>query len=130
MRLLMWSQLPKSYYDVALLYDNWLRNMLPTSSLQGEIPLEVWTCQKIKLKDSHAFGCSVQYLKVGSDMGRKGAKYASRTSFGIFLGMPPGQTGFLVFDPLRASVLVRRDVRFYDDIPGYPRLVGQAPNPP
>ena len=61
-------------------------------------------------------------------MGRKGAKYASKTSFGIFLGMPLGQADFLVFDPLRASLLVRRDVRFYDDIHGYPRLMGQAPN--
>ena len=36
--------------------------------------------------------------------------------------MPVGQSGFLIFDPTRASVLVRSDVKFFDDIPGYPRL--------
>ena len=43
--------------------------------------------------------------------------------------MPSREAGFLVFDLLRAGVLVRRDVRFYEDIPGYPRLVGKAADP-
>ena len=37
--------------------------------------------------------------------------------------MPVGQSGFLVFDPTRSGVLVRSDVKFFDDIPGYPRLM-------
>ena len=65
----------------------------------------------------------MQYLKVGADKDPKSAKFASRTSFGIFLGMPVGQSGFLIFDPTRAGVLVRSDVKLFDDIPGYPRLM-------
>ena len=65
----------------------------------------------------------MQYLKVGADKDPKSAKFASRTSFGIFLGMPVGKSGFLIFDPKRAGVLVRSDVKFFDDIPGYPRLM-------
>ena len=38
--LLIWSELPKSYWDVALLHSNWLRNRQPTSALQGGIPVE------------------------------------------------------------------------------------------
>lgn len=121
--LLIWSKLPKSYWGVALLHANWLRNRLPTSALKGGVPIEAWTGRKHNLKMNHTFGCLVQYLKVGADKDPKSAKFASRTSFGIFLGMPVGQSGFLVFDPTRSGVLVRSDVKFFDDIPGYPRLM-------
>ena len=40
--------------------------------------------------------------------------------------MPSNQAGFLVFDPQRPGVLVRDDVKFFDDIPGYPRLMDKA----
>ena len=33
-----------------------------------------------------------------------------------------------IFDPLRAGVMVRTDVCFFEEVPGYPRLmVGRAP---
>ena len=60
---------------------------------------------------------------MGADRNKKSAKFASRTSLDIYLGMPVGQSGFLVFDPKRAGVLVRSDVKFFDDIPEYPRLM-------
>ena len=121
--LLLWSQLPKSYWDVALLHANWLGNRLPISALKGEVPIEAWKGKKCDLQTSHTFGCLVHYLKVGADKNKKSAKFASRTSLGIYLGMPVGQSGFLVFDPKRAGVLVRSDMKFFDDIPGYPRLM-------
>ena len=60
--LLLWSQLPKSYWDVALLHANWLRNRLPTSTLKGEVPIEAWKGKKCDLQTSHTFGCLVHYL--------------------------------------------------------------------
>ena len=62
--LLIWSQLPKSYWDVALLHANWLWNKLPTSALKGEVPIEAWNGRKHNLKNNHTFGCLVQYLMV------------------------------------------------------------------
>ena len=121
--LLIWSELPKSYWDVALLHSNWLRNRQPTSALQGGIPIEVWSGKAPSFHNFHTFGCLVQYLKVGHDKDKQSNKFASRTAFAIFLGMPSKQAGYLIYDPLRTGVLVRDDVRFYDDIPGYPRLV-------
>ena len=44
--------------------------------------------------------------------------------------MPSAQAEFLVFDPLRARVLVRKDVQFFDSIPGYPRLMHRVATPP
>ena len=44
--------------------------------------------------------------------------------------MPQNQAGYLIYDPLRTGVLVRDDVRFFDNIPGYPRLMSKAPNQP
>ena len=74
----------------------------------------------------HTFGCLVQYLKVGHDKEKKSNKFASKTSFGIFLGMAQKQAGFLILDPLRANLMVRTDVKFHDSVPGYPRLVGKC----
>ena len=66
---------------------------------------------------------------MGHDKGRKSEKFASRTAYGIFLGMAQGQAGFLILDPMRANKVVRTDVVFHDSIPGYPRLVGRAALP-
>ena len=121
--VLIWSGLPSSYWDVALLYANFLRNRQPTSALKGGIPIEAWSSKTLNFKKLHTFGCLVQYLKVGADKELKSAKFASRTAFGIFLGMPKGQAGFLIFDPTRTGILVRSDVKFFDSIPGYPRLM-------
>ena len=124
--LLLWSGLPKSYWDVAVLHANGLRNRSPTAALQGKKPSEVWSNKKVRYQDSHTFGCLVQYLKVGHDRDPKSAKFASRTAYGVFLGMAAGQAGYRIFDPLRAGLIVRTDVRFYDFVPGYPRLMGKT----
>ena len=121
--LLIWSELPKPYWDVALLHSNWLRNRTPTSALKGGIPLEAWIGKQPNFEKIHTFGCLVQYLKVGHDKEKQSNKFASKTSYAIFLGMPKNQAGYLIWDPTRSDILVRDDVRFYDDIPGYPRLV-------
>ena len=122
--LLMWSKLPKSYWDVALMHANWLRNRTPTSSLTGGIPIEEWTGRQIKMDRSHTFGCLVQYLLVGHDKNKQGDKYAARTAFGVYIGLAADQAGYNIFDPLRAGVMVRTDVRFFEEVPGYPRLMG------
>ena len=121
--LLIWSELPKPYWDVALLHSNWLRNRTPTSALKGGIPLEAWTGKQQNFEKIHTFGCLVQYLKVGHDKEKHSNKFASKTAYAIFLGMPKNQAGYLLWDPTRSDILVRDDVRFYDDTPGYPRLV-------
>ena len=127
--LLLWSKLPKSFWDVALLHANWLRNRTPTSALKGGIPLVAWSNKQINFNKIHTFGCLVQYLKVGHDKDNKGEKYATRTAYGIFLGMPKNQAGFLIWDPTRTDMLVRDDVKFYDEVPGYPRLQLDKKNP-
>ena len=122
--LLMWSKLPKSYWNVALMHATWLRNRTPTISLTGGIPIEKWTGRQIKLDRSHTFGCLVHYLKVGHDKNKQGDKYAARTAFGVFIGLAAYQAGYNIFDLLRAGVMVRTDVRFFEEVPGYPRLMG------
>ena len=123
--LMIWSELPKSFWDVALLHANWIRNRSPTSGPKGNLPIEEWTGKETKMKNVHTFGCLVQYLKVGHDKDRSSEKFASRTAYAIFLGMVQGQAGFLLFDPLRANLVIRTDVKFHDSVPGYPRLVGK-----
>ena len=85
-----------------------------------------WSPKNHNFSKIHTFGCLVQYLKVGHDKGKQSEKYASKTSFGIFLGMPSNQASYLIFDPLRPDVIVRDDVKFFDDTPGYPRLMSKA----
>ena len=123
--LLLWSELPKSYWDVALLHANRLRNRTPTSGLNGGVPLTAWTGKQTDLKSLHTFGCLVQYLKIGHDKPTAG-KLAPKTAYGIFLGLPKDQAGFLIWDPTRPEIMVRTDVKFYEDQPGFPRLRQKA----
>ena len=64
-------------------------------------------------------------LVLGAHKGKQSAKYASRTAFGISLGMPSGQVCFVVFDPLRASVVVRSNVKFFHNVPWCPRYMAK-----
>ena len=123
--IMIWSRLPASYWDVAVLHANWVRNRSPTNGLNGDMPYEAWTGRKHEVQKMHTFGCLVQYLKVGHDKNKKSEKFASKTSYGVFLGMAIGQAGYLIFDPTRADILVRTDIKFHDSVPGYPRLVGK-----
>ena len=93
------------------------------------MPYESWAGKKCKIEEMHTFGCLVQYLKVGHDKDKKSAKYASKTSYGVFLGVAVGQAGFLIFDPTRVEVVVRTDVKFHESIPGYPRFIGRNAMP-
>ena len=78
------------------------------------------------MSNIHTFGFLVQYLKVGHDKEKKSNKFASKTSFGIFLGMAQKQAGLLIMDPLRANLVIRTYVKFHDSVPGYPRVVGKC----
>ena len=123
--LMIWSELALSFWDVALLYANWIRNRSPNLGLKGNLRIEEWTGKETRMRDIHTFGCMVQYLKVGHDKERSSKKFTSRTVHGIFLGMAQSQAGYLLFGPLRANVVVCKDVKFNDSVPGYPRLVGK-----
>ena len=63
-------------------------------------------------------------MKVGAEKNRQGDKFAPRTCFGVFLGMAAGSAGYNVFDPHRAGVIARTNVRFFEEVPGYPKLMG------
>ena len=119
--LLLWSKLSKSFWDVSILHANRLRNRTPTSGLKRGVPLTEWTEKQTDLKSLHTFGCLVHYLKVGHDKPTAG-KPAPKTAYGIFLGLPKDQAGFLIWDPTRPKIMVRMDVKFYEDQPGHPRL--------
>ena len=106
------------------MHASWSRNRTPTKSLANKIPIEVWEGKKLKMNKSHNFGCLVQYLKVGAEKSKQGDKFAHRTCFGVFLGMAAGSAGYNVFDPHRAGVIARTDVRFFEEVPGYPKLMG------
>ena len=103
--LLIWSGLPKSYWDAALLHAHWLRKRPPTSALNGGITIVEWSKKLANLKKIHTLDCLVQYLLIGHDKGRRREKYASGTSFRIFLSMPSSHAGYLIIDPLRTGVL-------------------------
>ena len=83
--------------------------------------MEAWSGEKTNLKLLHTFGCLVQYLKVGHDKDN-GGKLTPKTAYAIFIGMPKDQSGYLIWDPTRSEILVRTDVKFYDNVPGYPRM--------
>ena len=42
----------------------------------------------------------------------------------LALGIAAGSAGYNVFDPHRAGVIARTDVRFFEEVPGYPKLMG------
>ena len=75
-----------------------------TSSLKGNISLQAWSdMTQDGFTKLHTFGCLVHYLMRGAEKGKHSEKYAYRTVFGIFVGMPSGQPGYLVWEDILAS---------------------------
>ena len=60
--LLLDSKLPQSFWAEAVNTANYIRNRLPSKSLNGRTPYELWTGKVPDLSHMRTFGCRVFYL--------------------------------------------------------------------
>lgn len=92
--LLFQSKLPISFWDDCLLTSTYLINRLPNSKLNFDTPYSKLFKEPPDYSRLRAFGCLAN-MSVHS-----GDKLAARALKTIFIGYPPNQKGYKLYDPL------------------------------
>ncbi|KAF7337422.1 Transcription factor [Mycena sanguinolenta] len=123
--LLLASELPKSFWGLAVMYVVWLRNRTPTKKTAPKSPYEIITGEKPDLSRARRFGCRV-WVRVhgGSKLDERGveAKWV-----GPSMETPDSHK---IYWPSKGSITVERDVRFDDEaVFAGERVEGDIPVP-
>ena len=101
------SQLPvEEFWTYAVHTAVQIRNCCPTSSLQNQIPYELWMKRKVQIKYFRIFGC-VAYAR---ETTREKIYPNSRKC--IFVGYPDHVKGYRIYDPITEKVFNCRNVIF------------------
>ena len=112
--LLIHARLPNHFWALALRAAVYLRNRSPTSAVDGMTPLEAWTGQRPSLGHLRVFGC-LAYAHV-PDVKRGKLDPKSRAC--TFVGYSTESKAYLLWDPVKKTVITSRDVTFVEHLTG------------
>jgi hypothetical protein len=90
----------------------YLLNHLPTQSLDGKTPYEVWHGKKPSVHDLRTFGC-VAYIKETNPYLAKLYAHGKRV---VFIGYEAGSKAYRVSDPMQNKVHVSHDIVFIENM--------------
>ena len=100
------AKLPKRFWVEALSYACHVLNRLPSTTLEGRTPIEVWSGELAQDYDKlQVFGCNA-YSHV------KENKLDPRAKKAVFMGFNGGVKGFILWCPELNKIIVSRDVTF------------------
>ncbi|KAI3655488.1 hypothetical protein MP638_000782, partial [Amoeboaphelidium occidentale] len=111
--LLIDSKLPTCCWHLALDTATYLVNRLPSKSLNGKSPFEMFFNRKPELSHLKRFGC-LAYYQIPSETR---LKLDPKSSSGIFVGYPEHHKAYniMTFD---GSIIISRDVLFVETVLG------------
>lgn len=105
--LLIQAKLPPMFWAEAVSTANYIRNRVPTSSLQGKTPYQLWTGKLPDVRHFHEFGSKVYCLSRKPGIG----KLEPRGQEGIFLGYAQESKGYRIWIPSIKQVVISRDIK-------------------
>lgn len=106
--LLKEKGLPATMWGEAVRHAIYLLNRLPTKTLTGKTPYEVWLGTKPRLNHIRVFGC-LAHVKVQSNgLG----KLDDRSVNMVYIGKEPGTKAHRLYNPTTGRLHISRDVVF------------------
>lgn len=113
------SHLPKKFWPYAMSYAVFQYNRRPHRSLENNLcPLQAFNSPSLllDLTNLKVFGCLTYVYQIPTY--RSDPKLSPSSMKGIFLGIPYGTKGYIIFLPQDNKTVITRDVRFNEDVPG------------
>ena len=105
--LLLSAKLPVSLWPYAILHATYLKNRLPHSSINHQIPYELFFEKPVVYKGEHRWGERVIFVGHHST-----SKFDINNNYGNYVGRPAGTKGYYVYVPSTGKVIVSHDVYF------------------
>ena len=110
--MIIWAELPQSFWGEAAMTANYIRNILPAPT-NAHSPTELWDERKPSVSHLRTFGCMVT-VHIPSETKAK----LDRVSFqGIFVGYNSSHQ-YRIYNPQRQKVEWHTSVRFFENIAG------------
>lgn len=108
--LLLNSELPLKFWGEAMNTAAYVRNRLPSRSIDDQIPEEVWSGRKVNLSNLRIFGC-LAYAHVPKE--KRDSKWDERAVACIFVGYSETQKAYRLLELNNPkNVIFARDVVF------------------
>ena len=110
------SNLPPSYWSMALKYATLIKNRTWTRKMGHKTPVEAWTGTKPSLADVHPFGC-MAFKQISPNTEKKLKERATKV---IYLGQRDGLSmGSITLNPATRHVEIALDLIFFEnEFPG------------
>ena len=109
--MLVHAGLAESYWGEAINCAAYIRNRTPTKALDDVTPYEVWTGKKPVVKHFKVFGC----LAIALDKTEKN-KLRQKGKEYVMIGYDSESKAYRLYDPEKRQTVVRRDVKFDEDV--------------
>jgi reverse transcriptase-like protein/integrase-like protein/Pol polyprotein/LTR polyprotein gag-polypeptide-like protein len=114
--MLYQANMPESFWAEAVTTAAYLINRLPSESINGEIPYELWHQKRLPiddLKGLRPFGCIV-HIDVPKQRQKRNSKLKTRATTGCFVGYTGTNTMHRVWDFERKVFVNSHDVTFFE----------------
>lgn len=105
---------PPVFWAEAVNTANYLRNRCPTRSLNGKLPIKIWTGKTPSIKHLRTFGTRAYVLIKDKTNG----KLDSRSDECILVGYSEEAKAYRLWSPKKRHVIISRDVKFTEDFYG------------
>lgn len=105
---------PESFWAEAINTACYLRNRCPTRSLNGQLPIKVWTGKTPSIKHLRPFGIRAYVLIKDKSNG----KFDSRSEECILVGYSEVSKAYRFWSSRKKNIIVSRDVKFINEFYG------------
>ena len=99
------------FWDFALVYATILYNITPHSSIQNNIPNELFYCKRVNLSKIKVFGCIAYH----NNLQDKASKLNENSDKGIFLGINTFSNSYIIINCRSHKVVSTREETFFED---------------
>ena len=109
--MLRMANLPKSFWDEAVVTACYLINRSPSVPLNFDIPERVWTGKDVSYSHLKVFGCKA-FVHVPKE---QRSKLDSKSTPCIFVRYGDAEFGYKLWDPKEKKMIRSRDVIFHEN---------------